>query len=340
MKSIASLFCVMLVVNTISTNALSKESDAPYLNWSVEQVNQISRSIRAGKSLKPPTWKDGNKVAVLLSFDVDNELVVMTKLKSADEIPAVAMSNAEYGANIGLHRIVNILKQKNIPATFFIPAMMLEIHPETINEIRRLKDYEVGVHGWIHEYNPMVGSYGAEKKLIEDSVEVLTEKFGVKPQGYRAPKWAFSRHTLDVIKDLDFSYDSSMMARDEPYEICTQVSSEKITGTGIIELPVSWILDDYPLLSQASSIYSSPREVLQVYKDEFDLAYEEGGLFSLAFHPHVIGRRSRILILEKLIDYIKTKEGVWFATHAQVYDFINEESVVESSCDVYTTTEN
>ena len=111
---------------------------------------------------------------------------------------------------------------------------------------------------------------------------------------------------------MHFLYESSMMSDDRPYEL--MVGGKP---SGIIELPVEWILDDAPLVDPKGDRYSSPREFLQVLKDEFDVAYEEGTMFLLTMHPHYIGHRSRIVILEELIKHIQSKENVWFATHQE-----------------------
>ena len=78
----------------------------------------------------------------------------------------------------------------------------------------------------------------------------------------------------------------------------------------MIELPVEWILDDAPLFSPQGDRYDSPRDVLQVWIDELDLAYQEGGMFLLTMHPHMIGHRSRTVVLERLIEHIRAKPGV------------------------------
>ena len=304
-------------------------SESP-VDWSVNEVKNITHALSASNSLKPAQWPDGNQVAVLLAFDVDNETLFLSP-RAKQQVPVSQMAFGSYGANQGLDRIIDTLKQHDIPATFFIPAMMLDIHPDTVKKIQRLNHYEVGVHGWIHERNVDLPSLEVETRLIAQSVQRLTDAFGKAPVGYRAPAWDFSPYTLQVLKSQGFLYDSSLMARDDPYELCERrhgAGSTNSQTTGIIELPVSWILDDFPLLHSwpGSGSYSSPRQVLQVYKDEFDRAYAEGGMFLLTLHPHVIGRRSRILILEQLIDYMQSKQGVWFATHKDAALYVRQQT--------------
>jgi len=98
--------------------------------------------------------------------------------------------------------------------------------------------------------------------------------------------------------------------------------------TGLVELPVEWILDDAPLFDPRGERYSPPREVAQVWIDEFDKAYEEGTMFVLTMHPHIVGHRSRIVALEKLIAHIQTKGAgrVWWATHGDVAEYVRKEA--------------
>jgi peptidoglycan/xylan/chitin deacetylase (PgdA/CDA1 family) len=153
------------------------------------------------------------------------------------------------------------------------------------------------------------------------AVERMTDLVGKRPVGYRAPSWNFSDDTLELLMELGFLYDSSLMADDRPYEIVANGEA-----TGFVELPVDWILDDAPLMNPLGDRYSSPRDVLQVYKDEFDVAYDEGTVFVLTMHPHYIGHRSRIVALRELIEYIKTKPGVWFGTHEEAVRWVREQA--------------
>ena len=174
------------------------------------------------------------------------------------------------------------------------------------------------MHGWIHETNSLLEA-DEERALLERAVAYLTEVTGERPVGYRAPSWNFSPNTLDMILDMDFLYDSSLMADDRPYEIVAEGQP-----TGLVELPVEWILDDAPLVNPRGGNYSAPRDVLQVYIDEFDRAWEEGTMLVLTMHPHYIGHRSRIVILEGLIEHINARGDVWYATHREVAEYVLE----------------
>jgi peptidoglycan/xylan/chitin deacetylase (PgdA/CDA1 family) len=123
------------------------------------------------------------------------------------------------------------------------------------------------------------------------------------------------------VRDLGFLYESSLMADDSPYELLADGQP-----TGVVELPVEWILDDAPLVDPRGNAYSPPRDLVQVWIDEFDRAYAEGGMFLLTMHPHISGHRSRIVALEQLITHIKSKPSVWFATHRQAAEYVKTAS--------------
>ena len=273
--------------------------------WSMDSVRRVVGAVRAGKSLKPTSWPGGARVAVLLSFDVDNETIPLR----FGEPTIGTLSQGQYGARVGLKRILALLDQRQIPATFFVPAVSLMLSPEMAEWINASGRHEFGVHGWIHELNTQLPAE-VERELVQRAVDTLTRLTGSRPVGYRAPSWNMSPATMSIIKDMGFLYESSLMADDGPYELLADGQP-----TGVIELPVEWILDDAPLFNPQGDRYSPPREVLQVWKDEFDVAYREGGMLLLTMHPHVIGHRSRIVVLEELIEYIRGRPGVWFATH-------------------------
>ena len=277
-----------------------------------EQVRQGVALARAGQKLTPKAWPNGARVAVCLSFDVDNEL-----LWRRTPLP-VPLSQGEYGATTGLPRVLDLLDRQSIPASFYIPAMSAALHPQMIQDILQRKRHEIGVHGWMHENLPTVGDAAKEEELLTRSIEYLTKAMGKRPVGFRAPSWAFSQSTLDQIRKAGFLYDSSFMAMDEPYELLANGQN-----TGMMELPINWIADDYPYYEpEAGGSLPDPQLVFEVYKGEFDVAYQEHAMFILTMHPHITGHRSRIAALEKLIIYMKSKPGVWFATLEQVADYV------------------
>ena len=287
-----------------------KPPEEPW-RWEDNHWRRMVDKVRAGKSLKPKRWKNNSRVAVALSFDSDHET---TTLRWGDGSPG-KLSQGQYGARSAIPRITKVLKQHNIPASFFVPAVVAKLHPD---EQRSLVDdgHEIGIHGWIHEFNSDLPS-ADEKDMMYRAADTLEEISGSRPVGMRTPSWDFSQNTLSICREMGLLYDSSLMADDDPYELL-----EDGEPTGIVELPVEWIRDDAPYfnMDRGSSLrpYTSPASVLEIFKAEFDGAVREGGLFLLTLHPHISGHRSRIVILEKLIDYIKSFPDVWFATHAEI----------------------
>ena len=293
------------------------QNEQPGLSLDLDELTQIVNRVRAGRTLQPSSWPGGSRVAVLFSFDVDNETLVLARNAN----PSIgALSQGEFGARVGLRRVVELMDRHSIPASFFIPAVSLILSPDMVEVIQKSGRHEFGVHGWVHELNSALDAE-TERDLVLRATNYLEKVTGRRPIGYRAPSWNFSPNTLDIIKSLGFLYDSSLMSDDRPYELL-----QNGNPTGLVELPVEWILDDAPLMNPLGDRYTSPRELLQVYIDEFDKAYEEGTMFLLTTHPHIIGHRSRILILEKLIDHIKTKEGVWFGTHEEAVRYVKEQA--------------
>ena len=290
--------------------APARQDPLPGTKLSVDQLKAQMFHVSAGKRLKG-AWPNGARVAVGLSFDVDNATATL----STGTLDYEILSRGEYGAVDGLPRILRMLDRQQVPASFFIPAVSAVLHPQMIKEIQgsSLK-HEIGVHGWIHERLPLLNDEKEEQRLLNQSLDTLTKMIGKRPVGYRAPSWKFSGWTMGQVKAAGFLYDSSLMASDDAYELLLDGKP-----TGIVELPIERILDDAPYFgSNADGSNPSIGDVYEVFQSEFDVAYEEGGLYLLTMHPHMIGHRSRAAMLERLVQYMKRKPGVWFATHEQI----------------------
>lgn len=306
----------LVVTLILSTNFSQAQDPAPAWEWSDAQIEQAVNQVRAGRDLTPSIWPDGGRVAVLLSFDVDNETIWLRN----NDTSIGGLSQGEYGARVALRRILDLLDTHDIPASFFGPAVSFSLAPQMIEMIQASGRHEIGVHGWIHERNATL-QRSDEERLLNKAVARMTELIGKRPVGYRAPSWNFSDNTLSLLLEMGFLYDSSLMADDRPYEIVANGEP-----TGFVELPVQWILDDAPLMNPLGERYANPRDVLQVYKDEFDVAYEEGTTFVLTMHPHYIGHRSRIVILRELIAYINARADVWYGTHEEAVRWVRQQA--------------
>jgi peptidoglycan-N-acetylglucosamine deacetylase len=292
----------------------------PGRKWTEEQLKQFSGAVRAGRKLTPKSWPNGARVAVVLTFTVNNSANNFARGDSA----VVQLTGGEFGAVVGLPRVLEVLDRQNVPATFFIPATAAIVDPQMIPEITKRKRHEIGVMGWSDENPLAINNAAQEEQLMTKATEYLAKVAGKRPVGARGPSSVQSLYTMGLLKKAGFQYDSTMMAMDEPYEVLLNGQP-----SGIVELPVSRILDDYPALSAprfGPSALPSPELVFESFRDDFDGAYQEGTLFLLTLHPHFVGMRSRIGYLEDLITYIKSRPNVWFATAEDAARYVKQQA--------------
>lgn len=279
--------------------------------WPEEHWRGLLNQVRAGRSLRPKFWPDGARCAVALSFDSDHET---NELRDGGKSIG-RMSWGQYGSRVGVPRIAALLRAHDVRATFFVPAVTALIYPD---EQRGLvaAGHEIAIHGWIHELNSVLPEE-AERDLMLRAADTLERITGIRPVGLRTPSWDFSSATLGIVKELGLQYDSSLMADEDCYELLLQGEP-----TGIVELPVEWVRDDavYFMMNRFQSLrpYTAPSDVFEIFRREFDAAYAEGGIFQLTCHPHIIGYRSRIWILDELLRHAKGNGSIWFATHAEI----------------------
>jgi len=289
----------------------SPHPDGEPWQWPEATWRRIVGRARAGRSLHPASWPGGARCAVALSFDADHETI---PLRDNDESP-MRISQGQYGHRQAMPRILRLLERESIPASFFYPAVAALLVPDEVRAVAGA-GHEIGIHSWIHEANTTLPP-DAERDLTLRAAEVLTRLAGTAPVGIRTASWDFSVNTLDIIREMGLLYDSSLMADDDAYEL-----TQDGQPTGIVELPPEWIRDDavYYNMVRFSALrpYTPPSAVEEIFRAEFDGAWDERGLFLLTMHPHVSGHRSRLPVLARLIAHMKTKGGCWFATHAQV----------------------
>jgi peptidoglycan-N-acetylglucosamine deacetylase len=245
MPSVRSLMIVSATIGVIGLSvgraqqppvASQPSPSQPGTKWNEAQLREAVDLARVGRKLTPKSWPNGSRVAVCLSFDADSEAPL---LRDGNTSPT-SLSASDFGAQSGVPRILAMLDRHQIPATFFVTGVDAMLHPDMLAAIQKSGRHEIGVHGWIHE-TPTRVTAEEEERLLDQAIEYLTKVTGKRPVGYRAPSWAFSMATLDLIQKKGFLYDSSLQALDEPYEI---VSRGK--PTGIVELPIDWTLTETP----------------------------------------------------------------------------------------------
>lgn len=284
-----------------------------------EDWRRLVGRVRAGRRLRPVNWPNGARCAVALSFDCDHETYELGSGGTA--IGRLAWG--EFGRRVGVPRILEVLGHHDVAASFFMPAVCALIDPTETGRITAA-GHEIGVHGWIHENNSTLDA-ATERDLVLRARDVLEQQIGRAPVGFRSANWDLSPNTIEIVADLGFEYDSSMMADEDCYEILLDGEP-----TGLVELPVEWLRDDAVYLmfnrDPATRPWMSPDHVFEIFKRELDAAWNLRGLFQLVMHPFIIGYRSRIWILEQLIEHAKSKGEVWFATHADVAAWVRKES--------------
>lgn len=319
-RGLLSVVATICLLALSTARAQQQAPNQPGTKWTEEQLRQAIELARVGRKLTPKTWPNKSRVAVCLSFDTDTEAPL---LRDGTTSPTT-MSASDFGAESGVPRILKMLDRYQIPATFFVTGVDAMLHPDMLQAILKSGRHEVGVHGWIHEFTPRLDA-GEEERLLDQAIEYLTKATGKRPAGYRAPSWAFSSATLDLIVKKRFLYDSSLQALDEPYEIVSRG-----TSTGLVELAIDWTLTETPYLGQNGRM-PSPTLLYQLYKEEFDGAYNEGTLFVLTLHPYLSGHRAPMQHLDAFVAYMKSKPGVWFATAEQIARYVKDTAGAGSS---------
>lgn len=252
--------------------------------------------------------RTSRRCTVLLTFDFDAE----SSKEARGTTTPTPLSQGLYGERVGLPRVLALLSRTGIKATFFIPGTTAERYPERVQEIMA-GGHEIGHHGYTH-HSPVDLSYDEEREQLEKGIDALQRVAGIRPAGYRSPSWDLSDHSIDLLKEFGFQYESSLMGDDyRLYRV-----GEEDGSPGLVEIPISWLLDDFvhfEMVENGSGL-AAPSTVYEIWAGEFEGAYAEQGVFCLTMHPQVIGRYPRIRMLEKLINFMRSFDGVEFSTCA------------------------
>jgi peptidoglycan/xylan/chitin deacetylase (PgdA/CDA1 family) len=240
-------------------------------------------------------------------------------------------SRGMYGADVGAPRLLDLFDQHDVPSTWCIPGHTIESFPEICEEVHA-RGHGVQHHGWTHKGPSTFESKEAEKRDIERGIESIRDLTGERPTGYASPAWDFSEHTLDILQELDFEWDSSVMAADfRPHYLYGGWSApedgpyRRGDPTNIVELPVSWERDDFPPFTYTWSRphrmgYVSEDIIFQKWYDQFDWMCEhvDYGVFVLTLHPQVIGQAHRLMRLEAFVQHVQSTPGAAFETMEDV----------------------
>ena len=272
----------------------------------------------------PLQLPDGKTLAVSLAADFDAHCVWMGTFGLSS--PGY-LSRGEFGAEVGVPRLLDLFRRHDIRTTWCTPTHTMRTFPE---QFRRIVDagHEIAAHGCYHERVPSLDA-PEERRLLELQLAEHEQLVGRRPEGYRSPAWDFSDATLGLLEEHGFIWDSSLMGRDfEAYRPRPVVVVDQEAGnqfgppSTIIEIPVSWYLDDFPALEllPRTGGMGSADELFTRWKAQFDFAYERvpNGVFALTVHPQTIGRAHAFLMFERFVEYIEGHHGAWITTLGEI----------------------
>jgi peptidoglycan/xylan/chitin deacetylase (PgdA/CDA1 family) len=246
---------------------------------------------------------------VALTFDFDAEEVWIGEDPANAERPGV-LSQGTYGAKVAVPLILELLERHGLEATFFVPGRVGERHPERVREIVAA-GHEVGLHGYTHTSPANLSRDAEEAELVK--ARGILEDLGAQPVGYRSPSWEFSEHTVGLLAEHGLTYSSNFMDDIRPY---------RHAGSGLVELPVQWILDDAPHFWFSGADWtkkiSTTADVEAIWREEFEGIRRLGGSFVLTMHPQIIGRPGRLAFLDRFVAWMTGHDGVRVATCAEI----------------------
>lgn len=269
-------------------------------------------------------WPDGAAIAVTLGFDVDADTVWWDPPGSGRGA-SDGISQGRYGPRVAVPKLLALLARHGVHATFFVPSWVAETYPETIRSIAAA-GHEIGAHGVKH-VSPSQLELAEERRVMRESLQVLERISGARPVGYRAPSWSLSEATLRIAAGEKLLYSSNLFDADLPY-----VHEDP---AGLVELPVSWVLDDAPFFWFDGAGWDKPitsaASVHAIWMEEFEAAYALRGHFNLTMHPQFIGRPARIRMLDRFLRSIEEFEGVWFATAREVAERVRDAAAAQTA---------
>jgi peptidoglycan-N-acetylglucosamine deacetylase len=261
------------------------------------------------------------KHLVCIGFDFD----AVSGFISRGLTTPTPMSRGEFGP-VAVPRILELLRRYEVPSTWFVPGHTLETYPRESSLVAEA-GHEIGHHGYTHVPPSDLTREQEEDGLIRGN-EQIRKLTGKNARGYRSPSWDLSANSVELLLKHGFVYESSMMGNDySPYRVrqgdVITLESPMVFGaaTPLIEMPVSWTLDDYPhfefLRTKASILpgLMNANSVLDNWVNDYAYMqqYIDWGVLTYTFHPFVIGRGHRMLVLEKLLQTLRAG-GVEFCT--------------------------
>ena len=257
-------------------------------------------------------WLRGGQAVAVLSFDIDAESPILASgRRFADH--AMTMTHQAYGPLVGVPRILQLLKDYGLRATFFTPGFTADRYPQVVESVLQA-GHEVAHHSYSHRLQTGMSPEHQEEDFRR-GLDAL-QKLGARPKGYRAPLWEATWRMPSMLVRNDFIYDSSLMDDDKPYVL-------EVDGKQLVELPPHWSLDDWEQYAylpdpNIGSMIESPNKVFDMWSHELESMRRHHCLFMLCCHPFLTGRPGRIEMMRRLIEFILEKRDVKICTAEEV----------------------
>ncbi len=264
-------------------------------------------------------WPEGKTYGELISVDLEAQY--FAKMYYPDEDidleSGEIYSLGKEAMSSGLEKLLDVLDEYNVKATFFVLGAICDQYPEKIKEIRA-RGHEIGSHGYYHE-NLANMTYEEQKQVITASKKRIEELTGSAVKGFRMPEGEITEDTYEILKEAGYTYSSSLSDNDIPY----------IRSNGLTELPIHWELYDLPYFAytfdptipQSQGRSSNANDVLANWMYELEGARRFGTLMNVQLDPQAIGEQGRIFILEKLLKELCSDETAWIATGEEISQY-------------------
>lgn len=266
-------------------------------------------------------------VTVCLSFDIDAYAAVLFRGEQGVATPsweqnAATLSCAEFDTQIAVPRLLGLLRDYQINATFFIPGHTADCFPKMVETVLEA-GHEIAHHGYLHE-PPNQLSPDQEMEILSKGTESLKRLTGTAPRGYRAPLWEPSPRTLGLLAENGFEFDSSLMGTDFiPYHPRRgdNITADGVTfgsETGIVELPSSWVFDDWSYFGNVRRAggggATPPSHVFEIWSEQVSFAAEcvPDGVVVMTMHPQVSGQGYVLRMLRQFLDKLTKDDRVSF----------------------------
>lgn len=283
-----------------------------------------------------------SKKEILVAYGVDIDAVAGWLGSYGGEDSPDDISRGLFAGEVGIPRLLNLFKKYNLKTTWFAPGHSIETFPEQTRMIVEA-GHEIGLHGYSHE-NPIAMTPQQEEDVLLKCIKLIEEVSGKRPTGYVAPWWEFSNVTNELLLKHGIKYDHSLMHDDfHPYNVRVGDSWTRIDyslpasewmkplvrgqETDLVEIPANWYLDDLPPMmfikkSPNSFGFVNPRDIEEMWRDQFDWVYRENdyAVFAMTIHPDVSGRPQVLLAHERLIEHINSHDGVRWVTFDEIAD--------------------